>query len=91
MHNSSAEHYDPTTVWLHWISVGLIVVLWVIGQTADLVPRGLLRSGIWSTHVVLGFLTAFVLLTRVAWRAHFGRVLSPKCLSTSTRGLRDRV
>ena len=72
-----AERYDATTVWLHWITVILIAVLWGIGQTADLVPRGPLRTGVWSTHVVLGFLTAFVLVTRVAWRAQFGRVLPP--------------
>jgi cytochrome b561 len=75
--DTTAERYDPTTVWLHWITVALIVVLWVIGQTGDLVPRGPLRTGVWSMHVVLGLLTAFVLVTRVAWRAHFGRVLSP--------------
>lgn len=75
--SSDAAHYDPTTIWLHWITVGLIVVLWIIGQTADLAPRGPLRIGLWSVHVVLGFVTAFVLLTRVAWRANFGRVLPP--------------
>ncbi len=69
--------YDPTTIWLHWTTVGLIAILWLIGQTADLVPRGPIRTGLWSVHVVLGFATAFVLLTRVAWRAHFGRELPP--------------
>src|SRR6516164_8130465 len=68
--DTTAERYDPTTVWLHWITVALVVALWVIGQTGDLVPRGPLRTGMWSTHVVLGFLTAFALMTRVAWRAH---------------------
>jgi hypothetical protein len=52
---TTAERYDATTVWLHWITVALIVVLWVIGQTGDLVPRGPFRTGVWSTHVVLGF------------------------------------
>jgi cytochrome b561 len=75
--DSNPERYDPTTIWLHWITVGLIVALWVIGQTGDLVPRGPFRTGIWSVHVTLGFLTGFVLLTRVAWRALFGRVLRP--------------
>jgi cytochrome b561 len=75
--DSNTERYDPTTIWLHWITVGLIVALWVIGQTGDLVPRGPFRTGIWSVHVTLGFLTGFVLLTRVAWRALFGRVLRP--------------
>jgi len=69
--------YDPTTIWLHWTTVGLIAVLWVIGQTADWVPRGPVRTGVWSIHVVLGLTTGAVLLTRVAWRVHFGRVLPP--------------
>jgi len=71
------ERYDPPTVWLHWATVGLVVVLWVIGLTADLLPRGPFRTGAWSIHVVLGLLTAFVLVTRIAWRAKFGRVLPP--------------
>ena len=75
--DSNTQHYDPTTIWLHWTTVGLVVVLWVIGQTADLLPRGPFRTGIWSVHVLLGFLTAFVLLTRIAWRAQFGSVLPP--------------
>jgi len=75
--DKTANRYDTTTVWLHWITVVLVAALWVIGQTADRVPRGPFRSEIWSTHVVLGFLVAFVLLTRIAWRARFGRVLPP--------------
>ncbi len=75
--NLTAQRYDSTTIWLHWLTVGLVVVLWLIGQTADFLPRGPFRTGIWSTHVMLGFLTAFVLLTRVAWRAQFGRMLPP--------------
>lgn len=70
-------HYDPTTVWLHWTTVALVTILWVIGQTADWLPRGPFRSGVWSVHVILGFVLGFVLLTRIAWRAHFGRVLPP--------------
>lgn len=77
MRSLSTDRYDQTTIALHWATVVLIVVLWAIGQTADLIPRGPLRDTVWSTHVTLGFLTGFVLLTRVAWRAHFGRVLPP--------------
>lgn len=69
--------YDPITIWLHWTSVGLIAALWFIGQTADWLPRGPVRTGMWSVHVLLGLLTGAVLLTRVAWRAYFGRVLPP--------------
>lgn len=55
----------------------MIAVLWVIGQTAYWVPRGPFRTGVWSVHVVLGFITGLVLLTRVTWRAYFGRDLPP--------------
>ncbi len=75
--DQDVARYDPTTIWLHWITVGLVAVLWVIGQTADLAPRGPVRTGVWSVHVLLGLATGLVLLTRVAWRAHFGRVLPP--------------
>lgn len=74
---SDVACYDPITIWLHWLTVGLIVALWMIGQTADWAPRGPLRTSLWSFHVMLGFATGFVLLTRIAWRAHFGRVLPP--------------
>jgi cytochrome b561 len=71
------DRYDATTIWLHWTTVLLVVVLWGIGMTADWLPRGTARSGVWSTHVILGILTALVLVTRIAWRASFGRVLPP--------------
>ena len=71
------ERYDVTTIWLHWATVLLVIMLWGIGITADWLPRGPIRSGVWSTHVILGILTAFVLVTRIAWRASFGRVLPP--------------
>lgn len=73
----SELRYDSTTVWLHWATVAFVAALWGIGMTADLLPRGPLRTGMWSLHVTVGFLTAFVLLTRIAWRAQFGRVLPP--------------
>src|SRR5579883_2865934 len=69
--------YNPTTIWLHWMTVGVIGALWAIGQTADWIPRGPFRSGVWSMHVVIVFASAFVLLTRIALRPQFGRVLPP--------------
>jgi cytochrome b561 len=70
-------HYDPTTIVLHWATVFLILVLWVIGMTADWLARGPVRSAVWSLHVLLGCATAFVLVTRIALRAHFGRTIPP--------------
>jgi cytochrome b561 len=45
--------------------------------TADCLPRGPLRSGVWSAHVILDYALALVPSTRIAWQAHFGRVLPP--------------
>jgi cytochrome b561 len=88
------ERYDRVTIWLHWITVALVAVLWAIGLTGDLVPRGPWRTGVWSTHVMLGFLVVLVLLTRIAWRTRYGRVLPPppdppvlKALATGTHYL----
>jgi cytochrome b561 len=73
----SGQHYDATTIWLHWITVALVLILWGIGQTADLLPKGPVRSGAWSVHVLLGFATALVLVARIVWRAEYGATLPP--------------
>jgi cytochrome b561 len=68
-------NYDRTTVFLHWITAGLVVILWVIGQTADWFPRGPVTMNYWSIHVVLGFALAVVIALRIIWRSFAGRHL----------------
>ncbi|VTZ28272.1 Cytochrome B561 [Methylocella tundrae] len=77
MSDKTSSNYDQTTIFLHWITAALVVVLWILGQTSDLVPRGPLRTGSWSLHVTLGFLLAFVLIGRIIWRGGAGRRLPP--------------
>ncbi len=69
--------YDKTTILLHWTTAALVAILWVLGQTSDWFPDGPVNSGMWSTHVVLGFLLAVVLAWRVSWRSGGGRALPP--------------
>lgn len=64
--------YDAATIALHWLTAALAIALWVIGQTADWAPRGPLRTGYWSVHVVFGFLLAIVLAIRIVWRGAGG-------------------
>ena len=52
-----------------------MVILWIIGQTADWLPHGRFNSGYWSTHVVLGFALAVVIAWRIIWRSFAGRHL----------------
>jgi cytochrome b561 len=67
--------YDRTTVSLHWITALFVAALWLIGQTADRLPRGPARSAYWSTHVVIGFALVLALIVRVLWRTTTGRRL----------------
>ena len=69
--------YDRTTISLHWLTAISVVVLWIIGQTADWTPDGPVNTGVWSVHVVLGFLLIAIVAYRVFWRATGGRRLPP--------------
>ena len=78
MTDVTAMRYDRTTIALHWITAALVVVLWVIGQTADWFPdHGLANTVMWSTHVVLGFGLAAIIVWRLVWRSSGGRGLPP--------------
>ncbi|MGH1571148.1 cytochrome b [Methylobacterium sp. P31] len=71
-----APIYDHTTVALHWLMVGLVLVLWLTGTfLEDLVPKGPLRSGIWSAHFSLGFILVIVVVSFFTWRRTEGRRL----------------
>lgn len=71
----NGAHYDRTTIMLHWMTAGSVVILWIIGQTADWFPHGPFNTGYWSVHVVLGFVLAVVLAWRIVWRLSAGRRL----------------
>ena len=71
------QRYDSTTIWLHRLTVALVATLWILGQLSNWLPRGPFRSGVWSTHVVLGLILALVLAMRILWRAGFGNALPP--------------
>jgi cytochrome b561 len=67
--------YDRATIAFHWTTAALVVALWILGQTADWVPRGPARGVVWSTHFTLGLLLALVWIGRLVWRVSGGRRL----------------
>ncbi|MBF9234168.1 cytochrome b [Microvirga alba] len=75
--DTTHNRYDRVTIAMHWVTAGLVPLLWIFGETADLFPRGPWRTGIWSLHVTLGFALALVLVARILWRAGPGRSLPP--------------
>lgn len=67
--------YDGVSILLHWVTAGLVVILWTLGQTIDFFPKGAPKIDARSTHFVLGAALGLVLLIRVAWRVSAGRSL----------------
>ena len=67
--------HAPTIIFLHWLTALLVVLLWGIGQTIDLVPRGPWRVDYRSLHIVLGVVLGLVLVVRLIWRATRGGLL----------------
>ena len=67
--------YDGVSILLHWLTAGLVVVLWTLGQTIDFFPKGAPKIDARSVHITLGATLGVVLLIRVLWRASAGRKL----------------
>jgi cytochrome b561 len=72
-----APRYDGVSVLLHWLTAGLVVILWTLGQTIDFFPKGAPKIDARSVHIALGATLGVVLLVRVLWRASAGRKLPP--------------
>ncbi len=72
---TDAARYDRRTIWLHWLTAGLVVAQWLGAQTIDWFPRGPLRVDARSLHVVGGLVLLAIFATRVFWRATSGRRL----------------
>jgi len=70
--NATPFRYDDRTVRLHWLTVALVVTLWLLGQTIDEFPKGMPRVGARSLHILLGATLAFVLSYRIWWRSTSG-------------------
>lgn len=71
-----APRYDARTIRLHWLTAGLVVALWLLGQTIDWFPRGAPRVFARSAHISVGALLACVILYRIWWRMSGGAQLA---------------
>ena len=72
---SHSLQYDRATIILHWTTVALIAVLWVMGMTIDYWPKGPLRVDYRSVHIILGVVLGCLLIARLSWRLTGGRIL----------------
>jgi cytochrome b561 len=61
--------YDIVTIWLHWLTAGLVIALWLEAQIIDIFGRGgTAEVYMRSLHITLGVTFALVLAFRVLWR-----------------------
>ena len=73
--------YDKRTIFLHWATAVLVVVLWLTAQVIDWFPEGAPRVNARSFHITLGAILAIVLTYRIVWRrlagAHLAAIGNP--------------
>ena len=67
--------YDTKTIYYHWISAGLILLLWLIGQNIDSFDKGDPRVMVRSIHIALGMLLAVTFTLRLTWTLKAGTKL----------------
>ena len=61
--------YDIVTIWLHWLTAGLVIALWLEAQIIGLFGRGnAAEMFMRSLHITLGAALALMLILRVFWR-----------------------
>jgi cytochrome b561 len=63
------DRYDIVTIWLHWLTAGLVVALWLEAQIIDVFGRGnTAEIYMRSLHITIGAAFTLVLIFRVFWR-----------------------
>ncbi len=73
---TDAARYDRRTIWLHWLTAGLVVAQWLGAQTIDWFPSGPWRVDARSLHITGGLVLLTIFALRVVWRATDGRRLA---------------
>jgi len=73
---SEAPHYDRRTILFHWLTAGLIAIMWLIPQFIDDFT-GNSRIYVRSSHILLGLVLLAVVAARLVWRTTSGKTLPP--------------
>jgi cytochrome b561 len=73
---SDSMRYDQRSILLHWLTAGLVVLMWGLAQIIDFFPKPLPVYPR-SAHILLGLALVCVALVRVIWRRTGGRKLPP--------------
>jgi cytochrome b561 len=65
---NSARGYGAVSLSLHWLSVGLVLLAWLLGTFSDELPRRAARSAGLFVHISVGLAIVALVALRIAWR-----------------------
>src|SRR5690242_842062 len=65
---NSAGRYGAVSQSLHWITVVLVLIAWMLGIFEDALPKGEARATGLLIHVTAGVAILVMLAVRVLWR-----------------------
>ncbi len=64
---NSSKGYGAIPQAIHWLTVILVVVAWILGLFGDDLPKGAPRAAGWLVHVYAGLAVITLLVVRLAW------------------------
>ena len=62
------SRHDLFTLSLHWLTALLVPLAYLAIQVTEMLPRGALKTQVYTAHQTLGVLVLAVTLVRLAWR-----------------------
>jgi cytochrome b561 len=65
---SSVEGYGAVSQMMHWITVVLVILAWLLGQFDDVFPKGAARAAGLFVHISAGLAVIGILVLRLFWR-----------------------
>jgi cytochrome b561 len=65
---NSSQNYGAVPKSLHWLTVALVIVAWLLGTFGDDLPRGAARSAGLFIHISAGVSVLILLVLRIIWR-----------------------
>ncbi len=68
MKNTASAEYGPIAKTLHWITVLLVVVAWLLGTFGDELAEGRARDSGLLIHIWIGLTILVIAFARIPWR-----------------------
>jgi cytochrome b561 len=65
---NSAEGYGAVSQMMHWFTVALVILAWLLGEFDDVFPKGPARAAGLFVHISAGLSVIGILVLRLLWR-----------------------